>query len=416
MSERSGRGKRIAVQVCIALAVLVVLLFAVRSFTRSEVEVRVTKADFGDLLSSIPTNGKVEPTQSFQAHAAEPGTVKAVEVHVGERVAAGTLLLQMDSAAADARVQTARSAIAQAQAAQFDIRQGGTADERIGMAGDADRAKLQLSQAQNDVTALRALQSRGAASQSEVAAAQQRLASTESTLKSLQQRSTNRYAATDQERVQAQLQDSRAALAAAQDSLAKSVVRAPFAGTVYSLPVKQYEFINTGDELVQMADLSKVQIRAYFDEPEIGKLKNGAAVIIRWEAKPNQMWHGHITRTPTTVITYGTRNVGEALIAVDDATGDLLPNTNVNVNVTTQQIYHVLSLPREALHTLSNNEAFVYLVERGVLVKRPVTIGALNLMRVQILSGLQIGDVVALNPLSSSVDLTEGLHVKAVAQ
>lgn len=407
--------KTIVVRVCIAAAVLILLLLAIRYATRSDTPVRVTQADYGDLLSSIATNGKVEPIQSFQAHASEPGTVRSVNVHDGEQVVAGTLLLQMDAATAVARVETARSGIAQAQAAQFDLRQGGSADERIAISGDLNRGKLQMTQAQNDLSALRALQSKGAASSAEVSAAQERLATAESSLQSLQQRSTSRYATTDRERVQAQLADSRAALAAAQDSLSKSVVRAPFAGTVYSLPVKQYEFVQAGEELVQMADLSKVQVRAYFDEPEIGKLKVGAQVVIKWDAKPSISWHGRITRTPLTVITYGTRNVGEALIAVDDANGSLLPNTNVNVNVTTQQIYHVLSLPREALRT-QGAENYVYLVQHGLLVKRTIQVGALNLLRFQVVSGVQPGDVVALNPLSSSVDLSDGMRVKAVTQ
>lgn len=416
MTERAAySAKKIAFRAVLAVVVLALFALAVRSFTRSDVEIRAARADYGDLLSSIATNGKVEPMQNFQAHAAEPGTVKDVFVRSGQQVAAGTLLLRLDAASADARIQTAKSSIAQSLAAQFDIRQGGSSDELIAISGDLGRARLQVDQAANDVKALQALQGKGAASQNEVTAAQQRLQSAQSSLNSVQQRSTARYAATDRERVQAQLADSRATLAAAQDNLAKSVVRAPFAGTVYDLPVKQYDFVPVGEQLIQMADLSKVQIRAYFDEPEIGKLKTGAVVLVKWDAKPALQWHGHIIRVPTTITTYGTRNVGEALIAVDDAAGDLLPNTNVNVSVTTQQIYHVLSLPREALHT-QGADNFVFLVQKGELVKRPVQVGALNLMRVQIVSGLQAGDLVALNPLSSAVDLSDGLHVKVAPQ
>ena len=49
-----------------------------------------------------------------------------------------------------------------------------------------------------------------------------------------------------------------------------------------------------------------------------------------------------------------------------------------------------------------------------MLKKRSVRVGALNLLNVQILSGISSGDTVALNPLDSSVDLSEGLHVKVV--
>lgn len=414
MNERtSGKLNKLLIRTGLILVLLVLVVIGIRSATHKDIEVRTATVAYGDLVSSTSTNGKVEPVQNFSAHAEEPGTVQAVYVRSGQQVPAGTLLLKMDTAAASARVETARSAIAQAQAAQYDLRNGGSTDERIGISGDLQRATLQVTQARNDVAALQALQAKGAASANEVAAAQARLASAQSSLDTLQQRSTSRYAPTDRQRVQAQIADSRANLTAAQRTLANSVVRAPFAGTVYSLPVRQYDFVPSGEELVQLADLSRVQVRAYFDEPEIGKLHVNDAVTIKWDAKPNLSWHGHIVRTPTTVQTYGTRNVGECLIAVDGATGDLLPNTNVNVNVTTQQIFHVLSLPREALHT-QDDDNFVYLVQGGSLVKRPVQVGALNLMNVQILSGLKLGDIVALTAANSDADLTPGLRVKVV--
>lgn len=416
MSERtSGNRNKLLVRIGIITVLLIVAVLAIRSATRTEVQIRAATVSYGDLLSSTATSGKLEPMQNFSAHASEPGTVQAVYVHLGQKVAPGTLLVKMDAAAADARVEAARSAIAQAQAAQYDLTHGGSTDERIGISGDLQRATLQVTQARNDLAALQNLQAKGAASANEVAAAQQRLATAQSSLDSLQQRSTSRYAATDRQRVQAQLADSRANLAAAQQSLSNQVVRAPFAGTVYFLPVKQFDFVPSGDELVQMADLTRMQVRAYFDEPEIGKLHTNDAVIIKWEAKPNMVWHGRIVRTPTTVITSGTRNVGECLIAVDDATGDLLPNTNVNVSVTTQQIFHVLSLPREALHT-QGSENFVFVVQGGRLVKRSIQVGALNLMAVQVLSGLRNGDTVALTATNSDADLADGLRVKVVQQ
>jgi HlyD family secretion protein len=99
---------------------------------------------------------------------------------------------------------------------------------------------------------------------------------------------------------------------------------------------------------------------------------------------------------------------------VDDATGDLLPYTNVNVSVTTQEVHHVLSIPREALRTQGTSSNFVYIIRKGVLIKQPVEIGSVNLLDVQIIKGLKEGDIVALNPTSSSVDLKEGLEVKIV--
>ncbi len=155
----------------------------------------------------------------------------------------------------------------------------------------------------------------------------------------------DRYGTVDLSAQRAQVAQAQANLAAAQSGFANVDVHAPFAGTVYSLPVAQYDFVQAGQPLINVADLNRLQIRAYFDEPEIGKLSFGQPVIITWEAKPNMVWHGHVEQAPTTVITYGTRNVGECLITVDDARGDLLPNTNVTVKVTTAEHKNVLSVP-----------------------------------------------------------------------
>ena len=137
---------------------------------------------------------------------------------------------------------------------------------------------------------------------------------------------------------------------------------------------------------------------------------------IEWAAKPNQVWHGHILEAPTTIIQYGTtRNVGECLITVDDAKGDLLPNTNVTVTVTTQSRQNTLSLPREALRT-EGNRNYVYRIVNGKLVETPVQLGAIvNNTRFEVAGGLNVGDRVALNA-TSEADLTPGMHVRVQQQ
>ena len=145
-------------------------------------------------------------------------------------------------------------------------------------------------------------------------------------------RSKGRFSADEVDRARQQLANARADQAAALSSYAGANIRTPISGTVYSVPVAEYDYVPSGEDLLDIADLNLIQIRAYFDEPEIGKLAVGQPVTIVWDAKPNKLWHGHIEQVPTTVITYGTRNVGECLITVDDARGDLLPNTNVTVH------------------------------------------------------------------------------------
>ncbi len=177
---------------------------------------------------------------------------------------------------------------------------------------------------------------------------------------------------------QAVVAEAQAAYAAALANMQSVEVRAPFDGTVYSVTVKAYDYVTPGDTMIEMADLSRLRVRAYFDEPEIGKLSIGQAVKIVWEAKPSLVWHGHIVQVPDTVIASGTRTVGEVLISVEDSNGQMLPNTNVTVTVTTLNRPNVLAVPREALRT-DGSANFVYVVNGHTLEKRPVQVGGLNL-------------------------------------
>jgi HlyD family secretion protein len=395
----------------IFLAVILAAFVIVRMSARDKVAIRVALVDHQNLVSSISTNGKVEPIDQFQAYAPAPGTVAKVYIEVGQKVKKGDLLIKLNDADSMARLATANSTLKSAQANLHDIDQGGSQDERIALSGDITRMQLQQQQAEKDLAALQQLQQKGAASASEVAAAQQRLQTTTSSLQSLQSRDTRRYSATDQTKAQAQLSDARASVAFAENGYAGDNIRAPFAGTVYSVPVSAYDYVPAGENLLDLADLNRIQIRAYFDEPEIGKLAVGQAVKITWDAKPSLTWHGHISRAPSSVITYGTRNVGECLITVDDARGDLLPNTNVVVTVTISQRFNVLSIPREALHTEGGD--FVYRVVADKLVRTPVQVGVFNLSRAEIVSGLTEKDTVALSATNNG-ELSNGLPVKVV--
>lgn len=380
----------------VSAVALIFIFYAVRMLTRGKLPVRAAEANVGNLTTTEATNGKVEPQINFEAHAPFAGLIHQLYVHEGQKVPAGKLLVAMDDSEAKARLAAALAAVRGAQAAYQAAQRGGTAEERLTLSGDLHNATTARDQAQHDLDALRKLQDTGAASASEVNAAEQRLAADNSSIQSLQQRQTGRYDSADLAHAQANLQDAQAAYAAAEDAMRQAIVHAPFAGTVYSLPVSRSEYVQQGDRLLSLADLKKLQVRAYFDEPEIGALEVGQPATIVWDAHPKQTWHGHIARIPSTIITYGnTRNVGEVLIVLDDADGDLLPDTNVRVTVTVANESNVLKVPRDALH-IENGSSYVYRIEDGTLHRTPVTVGRLNLTDVQIVSGLKAGDLVAL--------------------
>lgn len=387
------------------------VFFVVRSEFHSAVPVHVATVQFEDIRSTVSTNGKVEPVQDFQAPAPMPGIVSKLFVQVGDKVKVGQELVQMDDSNQRNRIASAEAALASTQQALTNMQHGGAQEELLTQGNDLRAAQATQQQANTSLATLEALQAKGAASANEVAAARQRKQDADTHVAEIQARKTGRYSSSDMATQQAQVAQQRQSLIAAQSDLAAVDIRAPFAGTVYSVPVSEHDFVQSGEALLNVADLSKLQVRAYFDEPEIGKLSIGQPVKIVWDARPNETWHGHIEIAPTTIITYGTRNVGECVITVDDANGDLLPNTNVTVTVTTLQKNHVLSIPREALHT-DGASNYVYKIVDGRLHKTAVQIDVVTLTLVQITGGLNDGDNVALGA-ATEAELSDGLEVKA---
>jgi len=393
--------------------VLIAVYIVVRSLTRDRTAVHAAQVAQAPLESTIATNGRVEPEDNIEIHSPVSAAVRAVYVQPGDHVVAGKLLMQLDDIDARAKLATADSGVKSAQAALEATTQNGTLEQRQASAAEIARNKLERDQAQHDLEALQKLNSTGAASASEVAAARQRLATSEAALHAAEQSSQGRYAPSELARAQAALQDAQANRQAAQQVLAQTAVRALSAGTVYSVDVKATEFVEQGKMLLQMADLHKLRVRAYFDEPEIGRLAVGQKAIIKWDARQGVVWHGHIERTPSTVEQYETRRVGEALIHIDDSPdGQLLPNTNVTVTVTTSSQADVMSIPREALRS-ENGKTFVYRIDGDELKKTFVVTGAINISQVAITSGLKDGEWVATGTTTGQ-PLQEGMPIKRV--
>ena len=410
MAQQVSEQSRRWVWWLVAWAAGIALVFYLRT-QHTVVEVTAARVEPKTLTQRKSTNARVEPLQNFDAHAPMAGTVANVYVHLGQDVQSGQELVRMDDTDARKELATAEASLASSRLALQTAELGGTAVERVGSTADINAAKTQVQQDTTALAALEKLQAQGAASANEVAQSQHQLTAAEARVSELQAQKGARYSADDLQAQKALVAEAQAGVDAARSAYAGVDVRAPFTGTVYALPVTQYQFVAAGEALVQVANLRKLQIRAYFDEPEIGQLKIGQPVSIVWAAKPAQLWHGHIVAVPTTIITYGgTSNVGECLISVDDADGVLLPNTNVTVTVTELEHRNVLSLPREALQTQGTNN-YVYRIVGDRLVKTPIQVDLTNNERFEITGGLNEGDLVALGA-TSEVELTDGLRVK----
>jgi HlyD family secretion protein len=393
-----------------ATVILVLAFFGIRSLTRERLQVRTVQVSRGALDSTTSTNGQVEPELNYQLFSPLPTTVKAIDVENGEQVRAGKLLMTLDDIQARARLAAAESGVKTAQANLDAALHNGTLEQQQASAAEVKRAQLDRNEAERALDALVRLNAVGAASASELAAARQRLESANAALEASKTTARERYSAAEVERAHAAVADAEAALAAARDVEARTEVRAPVDGTVYLVNVRITDFVDENKMLLEMADLKHERVRAYFDEPEIGALAVGQSILIKWDARTGRVWHGHIEQVPSSVTTHGTRNVGEVLVAIDDNDGQLLPDTNVTVTVTTSSQTNVLAIPREALH-VENGKPFVFRVDGDQLRRTPVTYGTMNLNQVAILTGLNAGDWVATGTISGQ-PLQEGVPIR----
>jgi HlyD family secretion protein len=221
-----------------------------------------------------------------------------------------------------------------------------------------------------------------------------------------------RYSPPEQARSQAEITEARGAVDLAEEVLRNSNIRAPFDGTVYLLPARAGAFVSVGDLLLMEADLAQLQVRAFVDEPEIGRLALGQTVQITWDALPGHVWLGTVTTLPSTVISRGSRVVGEILCKVDNSERLLLPNVNVNTTIIASNKDNALTVPREAVREDSGRN-YVYVLQNNRLRRRDVKLGISNLTRVEILSGISEKDIIGVQSYSP-MPMSDGVEVKIV--
>jgi HlyD family secretion protein len=376
------------------------------------VPVRVATVDRSTIRSIVSTNGKVEPLQSFESHAPVGTTVKKLLVKEGQHVKKGQLLAQLDDAEASSQAARAFAQVRAAQAEVSAVRRGGNREEVLTLESQLVKARTLYDTAQRNLEALQRLQQNGAASPGEVKQAQDQLGAADADLKLLQQKKGQRYSQPEVDRVEAQQTEAESAYEATENVLRQLNIRAPFDGIVYSLPVHQGSYVNPGDLVLQEADLSKVLVRAYVDEPDVGRLAQGQHIELTWDAVPGRTWQGSVTTIPSTVKLLGTRNVGETTCVVDNQDLRLLPNINVGVTIVTAEHHGALTVPREAVR-LDENKKFVYQIVNDELQRRDIQTSISNLTQVEVTGGVTEKALLALASTNSK-PLHEGLAVKVI--
>ena len=391
--------------------IVIAVIFLASFMSRGDVvPIRAVNVQRSTIRSVISTNGKVEPLHNFAAYAPSGTTVEKVLVKEGDHVKRGQLLVSLNDAEARSEVAHALAQVRAAEAASSAVQHGGNQEEILTLSAETTKARTERDATQRRLDALRKLQQQGNASPGEVKEAENQLARSDADLKLLHQKQNDRYSRPAVALVEGRQHEAQAAYLDSQNVLNQLNVRAPFDCVVYSIPVREGDYVHPGDLVVQAADLSKVLVRAFVDEPDVGRLQMGQNIEITWDAMSGHIWPGKVSTIPASLKLHGTRNVGEVTFTVDNEGLHLLPNVNVGVTIVTAEHPGVLALPREAVRQ-DDRGSFVYAVVNQELQRRSVQTGISDLTRVEVTNGVSENTQIALGATNSK-NLRDHLQVK----
>jgi RND family efflux transporter MFP subunit len=331
-------------------------------------DVTVTKVKRTVLASELIVSGNLSalPNNDAKLAALVPGRIAQVFVSEGEQVSSGKPLAELDNASLKDQVRQAEASVAQAQ---------------------ANVENSHISAQRNE-----GLLQRGIASRKEVEDARTQLAVNESALK-----------------------QAEAVLSAAKTQLARSIIRAPFAGTIV------HRFLGVGEQVdgtaaqpvVEVANIEKLELLGTVPASRLSEVRAGDEFAFQTSAVPDGQFTAQLVSV-LPAVDPGTNN-GSVRIRVSNPKHQLKLGMFITLNLPLKQRGPRLVVPRQAIYPDESGEPHVYKVNSESAEAVPVQLGAQSKDLVEVVSGVQEGDTVI---VTGGYGLPEKakVHVKQEAQ
>ena len=189
----------------------------------------------------------------------------------------------------------------------------------------------------------------------------------------------------------AKLKESEASLTLAQERLNKATIRAPFGGRVGLRQVSPGDYVQPGQALVNLEDLTAMKVDFRIPETVMGRIAAGRPVTVRVDAFPGQVFRGAI-RAIEPRLDEATRTI-LVRARVDNPGGQLRPGMFARVAVALGERPDAVLVPEQAVVPMGD-EAFVYRVVDGKAAMVKVVIGQRKDGEAEVVSGLSPADVV----------------------
>lgn len=375
--------------VLVILAIVASTVYAIsikNKNSASTVEVNAAKVEKGDIVSLFSTTGVVESKSKQEYYILSPTKVLKVYVSVGDNVKKGDELLELET---------------QDLSIQYQI------------------AQKQLEMAQMQLDALKKLKEKQS-QQSQVAAQipntslPQQLPSGESTVQqpSTSQIQTTSLSLDDQIKLQQkQVEIAELNLKNIKQNMYKQqkYVIAEFDGTVTIVNAKDNCYFTSSQfPAIAVEDLNNLQIALDVNPYDAVNLKEGQKAYIHFADKTFEGVVSKVSPTATKVITQtGGDNVVKVYMDLLNNDGTIKPGFNVDVDIKIGEKKDTIKVPSEAIVSDKNGNEFVYVVENGIAKQKKVKTGLVSDLETEIISGVNVGEKVILNPTSSIEDGTK---------
>ena len=397
---RSMKRKHVFLIVGVVLAAAVGGFFYARRGPKPA-EIEVATVGREDIQAKVTANGKVQAKKKVDISATIPGQITLLAVKEGDPVRKGQLLLQIDAV----------NPRAAARSNEFSME---------ALLHDQESANANLAQARTD---LRRAENNFAAHiipEAEI----QRARTAVSTAEAAAQAAARR------------VQQARATLEGARDTLAKTTVRSPIDGIVTAKRVEEGEVAvigiqnSPGTVLLTISDMSIVETELEVDETSVPSVKVGQESRIRIDAYPNQTFKGLVTEVGGSPILPAAGATSNAIkfrvkVQIQDPPADVKPGLSVQADILTGFRPKALVVPIQALvirdrerkpgdaaSGTPRDEEGVFLKDGGKAKFQPIKTGLLGELSLEVVSGLQGGETLITGPFKSLRTLKPGDAVK----
>jgi macrolide-specific efflux system membrane fusion protein len=357
-----------------------------RTFNASVVAVGAVKAQIG---AEVRVGSRIS------------GRVRRLRANIGDAVREGQVLAELETDDLDAAVTQRRAELTLALA-RLDASNRLAPDEIARAEADLARFEASARLAAQEWTRQQSLLKERVTTEAEAQAARERNAVAQSERDAAHRTlELERTTAVEQRRQgEAEVARARAALDGAQVNRSFATIRAPISGIVASVATQEGETVAAGlsaPTFVTIIDLRRLQVSAYVDEVDIGKVRLGQHAGFTVDAYPSRDFNGKIVAIyPSATIQ---DNVVKYVVAVgieDDSTGLLRPEMTATVRIILEA-RSVLAIPTSAI-VRDSGLSRVYVARDGPPEKRTVRVGWRDGPWAEVLNGLSEGEEILLNP------------------